>query len=95
MKLIQQELIEQETILQKQRKIATEIYETKLKSEIIELLDEKIEQKRNLINELIKDIKESINPLHTPTRNSLKINFPINFLSTSSSDKILIVTARD
>lgn len=57
MKLIQQELIEQETILQKQRKIATEIYETKLKSEIIELLDEKIEQKRNLINELIKEMK--------------------------------------
>ena len=57
MKLIQQELIEQETILQKQRKIATEIYETKLKSEIIELLDEKIEQKRDLINELIKEMK--------------------------------------
>ena len=53
----QQELIEQETILQKQRKIATEIYETKLKSEIIELLDEKIEQKRDLINELIKEMK--------------------------------------
>ena len=53
----QQELIEQETILQKQRKIATEIYETKLKGEIIELLDEKIEQKRNLINELIKEMK--------------------------------------
>ncbi len=57
LKLIQQELIEQETILQKQRKIATEIYETKLKSEIIKLLDEKIEQKRNLINELIKEMK--------------------------------------
>ena len=57
LKLIQQELIEQETILQKQRKIATEIYETKLKSEIIELLDEKIEQKRDLINELIKEMK--------------------------------------
>ena len=57
LKLIQQELIEQETILQKQRKIATEIYETKLKSKIIELLDEKIEQKRNLINELIKEMK--------------------------------------
>ena len=57
LKIIQQELIEQETILQKQRKIATEIYETKLKSEIIELLDEKIEQKRNLINELIKEMK--------------------------------------
>ena len=57
LKSIQQELIEQETILQKQRKIATEIYETKLKSEIIELLDEKIEQKRNLINELIKEMK--------------------------------------
>ena len=57
LKLIQQELIEQETILQKQRRIATEIYETKLKSEIIELLDEKIEQKRNLINELIKEMK--------------------------------------
>ena len=56
LKLIQQELIEQETILQKQRKIATEIYETKLKSEIIELLDEKIEQKRDLINELIKEM---------------------------------------
>ena len=53
----QQELIEQETILQKQRKIATEIYETKLKGKIIELLDEKIEQKRNLINELIKEMK--------------------------------------
>lgn len=53
----QQELIEQETILQKQRKIATEIYETKLKGEIIELLDKKIEQKRNLINELIKEMK--------------------------------------
>ena len=57
LKLIQQELIEQETILQKQRRIATEIYETKLKSEIIELLDEKIEQKRDLINELIKEMK--------------------------------------
>ena len=57
LKSIQQELIEQETILQKQRKIATEIYETKLKGEIIELLDEKIEQKRNLINELIKEMK--------------------------------------
>ena len=57
LKLIQQELIEQETILQKQRKIATEIYETKLKSEIIELLDEKIEQKRNLIDKLIKEMK--------------------------------------
>ena len=57
LKLIQQELIEQETILQKQRKIATEIYETKLKGKIIELLDEKIEQKRNLINELIKEMK--------------------------------------
>ena len=56
LKLIQQELIEQETILQKQRKIAIEKYETKLKSEIIELLDEKIEQKRNLINELIKEL---------------------------------------
>ena len=57
LKLIQQELIEQEKILQKQRKIATEIYETKLKGEIIELLDEKIEQKRNLIDELIKEMK--------------------------------------
>lgn len=57
LKSIQQELIEQEIILQKQRKIATEIYETKLKGEIIELLDEKIEQKRNLINELIKEMK--------------------------------------
>ena len=57
LKSIQHELIEQETILQKQRKIATEIYETKLKGEIIELLDEKIEQKRNLINELIKEMK--------------------------------------
>ena len=57
LKLIQQELIEQEKILQKQRKIATEIYETKLKSEIIELLDEKIEQKRNLIDKLIKEMK--------------------------------------
>lgn len=57
LKSIQQELIEQETILQKQRKIATEIYETKLKGEIIELLDEKIEQKRNLINEIIKEMK--------------------------------------
>ena len=57
LKIIQQELIEQKTILQKQRRIATEIYETKLKSEIIELLDEKIEQKRNLINELIEEMK--------------------------------------
>lgn len=57
LKLIQQELIEQEKILQKQRKIATEIYETKLKGEIIELLDEKIEQKRNLIDKLIKEMK--------------------------------------
>ena len=57
LKSIQQELIEQETILQKQRKIATEIYETKLKGEIIKLLDEKIEQKRDLINELIKEMK--------------------------------------
>ena len=57
LKLIQQELMEQEKILQKQRRIATEIYETKLKSEIIELLDEKIEHKRNLINELIKEMK--------------------------------------
>ena len=57
LKLIRQELMEQETILQKQRKIATEIYETRLKGEIIELLDEKIEQKRNLIDELIKEMK--------------------------------------
>ena len=57
LKLIQQELMEQEKILQKQRRIATEIYETKLKSEIIELLDEKIEQKRNLIDKLIKEMK--------------------------------------
>lgn len=57
LKLIQQELIEQEKILQKQRKIAAKIYQTKLKGKIIELLDEKIEQKRNLIDELIKEMK--------------------------------------
>ena len=57
LKLIRQELMEQETILQKQRKIVAEIYETRLKGEIIELLDEKIEQKRNLIDELIKEMK--------------------------------------
>ena len=57
LKLINQELIKQEKILQKQRKIVAEIYETRLKAEIIGLLDEKIEQKRKLINRLIKEMK--------------------------------------
>ncbi len=57
LKIINQELTKQEKILQKQRKIVAEIYETRLKAEIIELLDEKIEQKRKLINRLIKEMK--------------------------------------
>ena len=57
LKLIQQELIRQEEVLQKQKEIAKEIYETRLKGEIIELLNEKIEQKRNLINKLIEEMK--------------------------------------
>ena len=57
LKLINQELIRQEAVLQKQREIAKEIYETRLKGEIIELLDEKIDQKRDLINKLIEEMK--------------------------------------
>ena len=57
LKLIQQELIRQEEVLQKQRKIVAEIYEAKLKNEIIKLLDEKIEHKRNLINKLIDEMQ--------------------------------------
>lgn len=55
--MINQELIRQEAVLQKQREIAKEIYETRLKGEIIELLDEKIDQKRDLINKLIEEMK--------------------------------------
>ena len=73
LKLISQELLEQEEILKKQKKVATEIYETKLKSEIIELLDEKIEQKRELINALIDTMK--ITEIEKMQRIKLLINY--------------------
>lgn len=47
------ELLRQEKILQKQKKMEAEIYETKIKNEIVEALDNTIEQKRSLITETL------------------------------------------
>ena len=52
-----QQLLRQEKILQKQKKIKSEIYETKVKNEIVELLDETIEEKRKLITKMLDEMQ--------------------------------------
>lgn len=52
-----QQLLMQEKILQKQKKVKSEIYETKVKNEIVELLDETIEEKRDLITKMLDEMQ--------------------------------------
>ena len=44
-------------MLQKQKQIESEIYEAKVKNEIVELLDETIEEKRNLITKMLDEMQ--------------------------------------
>lgn len=57
LKATNQQLLKQEKILQKQKKIKSEIYETKLKNEIVELLDDTIEQKKELITKKLDEMQ--------------------------------------
>ena len=56
LKATNQQLLRQEKILQKQKKIKSEIYETKVKNEIVELLDDTIEQKKELITKKLNEM---------------------------------------
>ena len=51
------ELLRQEEILQKKKQIEAEIYETKVKNEIVEALDDTIEQKRCLITKMLDEMQ--------------------------------------
>ena len=53
-----QELLKQEELLKNQKKIKEKIYEVKIKNEIIELLDEKIDEKREKINKMLDEMTE-------------------------------------
>ena len=53
-----QELLKQEALLKNQKKIKEKIYEVKIKKEIIELLDEKIDEKREQINKMLDEMTE-------------------------------------
>lgn len=53
-----QELLKQEALLKNQKKIKEKIYEIKIKKEIIELLDEKIDEKREKINKMLDEMTE-------------------------------------
>ena len=53
-----QELLKQEELLKNQKKIKEKIYEIKIKKEIIELLDEKIDEKREKINKMLDEMTE-------------------------------------
>ena len=57
LKATNQQLLRQEKILQKQKKIESEIYETKVKNEIVELLDDTIEQKKELITKKLDEMQ--------------------------------------
>lgn len=57
LQLTNKKLLRQEKILQRQKKIKSEIYETKVKNEIVELLDETIEEKRNLITKILDEMQ--------------------------------------
>ena len=59
LKKTNEELLLQESALEKQRDIKINLYEAKITNEIIELLDEKIEAKRNLINEMLDDMESA------------------------------------
>lgn len=54
-----QELLKQEEILKNQKKIKEKMYEIKIKNEIIELLDEKIDEKRKQINKMLDEMTEA------------------------------------
>lgn len=53
-----QELLKQEQLLKNQKKIKAKVYEVKIKNEIIELLDEKIDEKREQINKMLDEMTE-------------------------------------
>lgn len=53
-----QELLKQEELLKNQKKIKEKIFEVKIKNEIIELLDEKIDEKREHINKMLDEMTE-------------------------------------
>ena len=53
-----QELLKQENLLKKQKKIKAEIYEMKLNREIAELLEQKIEEKKQEIHQTLEEMKE-------------------------------------
>ena len=53
-----QELLKQEELLKNQKKIKEKIYEVKIKKEIIELLDKKIDEKREQINKMLDEMTE-------------------------------------
>ena len=55
LKATNQQLLKQEKMLQRQKKIKSEIYETKVKNEIVELLDDTIEQKKELITKKLDE----------------------------------------
>lgn len=57
LQLTNKELLRQEKILQKQRKIESEIYETKVKNEIVEVLDETVDQKKKLITKMLDEMQ--------------------------------------
>lgn len=79
LQLTNKELLRQEKILQKYKKIKSEIYETKVKNEIVELLDETIEEKRNLITKMLDEMQT------VDFKKMQKIKLLINYCKRMSS----------
>ena len=52
------ELLKQEKVLKFQKKLTSELYEVRVKNEITELLDEKIDEKRKQINKILDKMEE-------------------------------------
>lgn len=57
LQITNRELLKQEQFLKKQKKIETEIYEAKLKNEVIELLDETIDEKKSQITAMLDNME--------------------------------------
>ena len=79
LQLTNKELLRQEKILQKYKKIKSEIYEAKVKNEIVELLDETIEEKRNLITKMFDEMQT------VDFKKMQKIKLLINYCKRMSS----------
>lgn len=79
LQLTNKELLRQERILQKQRKIESLIYEAKVKNEIIEALDETIDQKKKLITKMLDEMET------VDFEKMQEIKFLINYCKRMSS----------